>query len=176
MRQSFGALRVTLAVSAIVMTLVAYLAFFRMEFFARFFLPPFPDAAHVHLLFGAGAYTAVLAVGSIFAFFQPLKNSGIITMLLLSHFAFFLVDVVVLVQGSPLPVALLLSEMAYLLFMCILFIRFYPVPLSQESISGTADVLVDTIKKSLSSERREQQKKEKELLKLRKKMEEKKKN
>jgi|GEM_PF-866987 len=158
MKQSHVALRLTLLVVLLSLVITVLVLFGAPELIARFYPgTAFPDTAHRHLLMAIGAMSMVFTVGTLLAFFRPVKNAGIVTLLILMHFGIFVMDVVLLAQGTDLPWRYLLPEMAYALIVCTLLVRFYPVRTHGAELAETADVLVDTFQSKLKSKEKQEE-------------------
>lgn len=121
----FRTLSLTLILIALISALAAY------------FLVLFPDTAiqlywdgpidnlHRSLAIALGAWILVTAVMAVMAFLKPLKHSGLVTLLIVTHFAIFTVDIVILARGF-LGSQLVFVEIAYVVIVCVLLVRFYP--------------------------------------------------
>lgn len=172
MQQSHVALRLTLLAVFLVLVLVQFLVFGVPEFFARFYPgTAFPDTAHRHFLMLIGALSMVFTVGTLLAFFRPVRNAGIVTLLILMHLGIFVLNVVLLAQGADLPWRYVLPEMVYALVICTLLVRFYPVRSRGEELAETADELVDTFQSKLKSKEKQEESARREEERQRKKLE-----
>ena len=169
MKHSNAALRVTLLVVFVMNFLFAYFFLFvpeRLNFF--YGLEGFPDVAHRNLSTVLGVFLVVFTIGAILAFLRPVKHAGIVTILILMHFSIFVLDVILLAQGSPIPLLYLVIEMGYMLIICTLFIRFYPVEITWPDLTKTADVLVDTFEDRLKEREKQERTLRKKIEKERK--------
>lgn len=152
-------LRVTLLIIAGVLLSMAWFCMAYPSFFTRFYqVTAFPDSAHSHLLIILGTLLLVYAAGAIFAAMRPVRNNGIVLLLIVLHFALFVVDIVLLARGAALPLRYVLPEMLYVLLMCTLLIRYYPVRDHGEELRETADVLVQTFQDRLRKDRKDEEK------------------
>ena len=150
MFQSFTTLRVTLTLVITAHLAGAYVFFFAPELVAPAY------AGSVHLALILGVLLLVLAVGAFLAILNPVKNASIVTMLIISHFAVFILDVVLLARGLDLPLEYTIPEMAYLLMVCALLIRSFPTPMRAQDLDHTANALMKVVKKNLKKEKTEQ--------------------
>ena len=138
----------------------------RLNFF--YGIEGFPDIAHRNLSMVLGVFLTVFTVGALLPFLRPVKHAGIVTVLILLHFAIFVLDVILLAQGSPIPLLYLVPEMAYMLVICTLLIRFYPVEIALPDLTKTADVLVDTFEDRLKEREKQERALRKKIEKERK--------
>ena len=125
MNPPFRALRTVLAIILLVNAAFGYILLFAPSFLEKLYGFQLIDSTHEYLAMGMGALLIVLAIGALLAFLNPVKYTGTITLLILSYFALFVVDVVLLAQ-SKMPVSRLMPEMVYFLLICTALIRFYP--------------------------------------------------
>lgn len=148
-------LRVTLLAVAGVLLATAWFCMAYPRFFARFYqVTAFPDNAHSHLLIIVGTVLVVYAAGAVLAALRPVRNSGIVLLLIALHFAVFVTNIVLLARGAALPLRYALPEMLYVLLICTLLIRYYPVRDHGEELRETADVLVQTFHDRLRKDRK----------------------
>lgn len=157
MKNSNATLRFTLLTVFVVNLLCTYIFLFKPGFMNIFYgMDGFPDIAHENLSTVIGVFLTVFTIGALLAFLRPIKNSGIVTMLILMHFSIFVLDVIFLAQDSPIPLLYLIPEMVYMLLICTLLIRSYPTEHAEVDLTKTADALVDTFEDRL----KEREKKE----------------
>ncbi|MDD3897004.1 MAG: hypothetical protein PHU04_04175 [Candidatus Peribacteraceae bacterium] len=157
MKHSHAALRLTLLIVFVLNLLFVYLFLFAPEHLNFFYgIEGFPDIAHRNLSMVLGALLAAFTFGTFLPFFQPVKHAGVVAMLILMHFSIFVMDVILLAQGSPIPLLYLVPEMAYMLIICTLLIRFYPVEIALPDLTKTADVLVDTFEDRLKEREKQE--------------------
>lgn len=158
MKQPFGALRGTLLLVTIGFVITAYACLLAPAWIGQFYEGiSFPDPAHRHLCLILGALSIVMALGSLQAFLRPLKNAGIVSLLIVTHFSIFVVDVILLAQGTPVPFMALLVEMIYLVAVCALLVRFYPTEKRFKNLEETAEVLANVVKESMKKEEKKEE-------------------
>ncbi len=104
----------------------AYLFFFTPEIIGVWYGLPPPDNTQRYLTMVIGALLAAFGVGALVAMLRPIKYGAIIIMLLLMHFAIFLVDVIVLARGQ-MQFSSIAPEMVYFLVVSTALVRWYPV-------------------------------------------------
>ena len=124
MKQSIGTLRFVLALVFLVTLLAAYIFLSAPQFVLNFYEDVTQiDTAHVHLSMVTGAFLLVFAIGTLLAFLKPTKHAGTITLIILMHFAMFIIDVLIMARGTDLQLRYILPEIIYMLAVCTLLIR-----------------------------------------------------
>lgn len=118
-------LRTTLVVIALVHLVMGYLFLTQQLRIASYYGFEQIDTLHAYFFMMVGTSMLAIAVASFFAFLKPLKNSGIILLLIFIHFSFFVGDVVIFSWGF-LPIMKLLPEMVLSVALCVVLIRFFP--------------------------------------------------
>ncbi len=126
MKTSFVTLRLTLAVVIGLNLWFGYLYFFSPQEIADYLLLGQFDSVHQYFAMNTGASLFVLGLGALLAFFRPLKYGTLIILIILSYFAYFLLDVILAARGA-LPIKRLLPEMIFYLIVCTALIRYYPI-------------------------------------------------
>lgn len=118
-------LRVLLGLIAAVNAIAGYAFLFLPAWLSRIYvLTSLGNVEHFFAM-TTGALLIVLAIGALLALLQPESQKGIVTMLVLAHFALFIVDVIVLSRGQ-LVLRQLFPEMIYHLLVVVGLIRFFP--------------------------------------------------
>lgn len=121
----FQTLSLTLLFIALVNALVAYFLIIQPDTAIQLYWDGPIDNLHRSLAIALGAWILVTAVMAVMAFLKPLKHSGLVTLLIVTHFAIFTVDIVILARGF-LSSQLIFVEIAYVIVVCILLVRFFP--------------------------------------------------
>lgn len=133
MNSSTRLLRVTLAFTFVVTIFFAYVMLIDLGTFMDIYALQVLDPMHRYLVMIMGGTLLTLAIGMGLAFLQPVKYASIVLLIVLYHFARFIVDVVLLAQGA-LSVSILLPEMAYFLIISIALVRSFPVQEKNKNI------------------------------------------
>lgn len=119
-------LRLALLAVATVNLYVAYLFFFTPEVIGVWYTLPPIDNVHRFLTMMLGALLSVFGLGALLAFIRPVRYAAIVIMLLLMHFAVFLIDVIVIARGE-MPWDALMPEIIYFLIVSTVLVRWYPL-------------------------------------------------
>ncbi|MFA7682361.1 MAG: hypothetical protein WCX61_05015 [Candidatus Peribacteraceae bacterium] len=126
MTSPFLALRTTLIVALAITLYFAYVMLFTPPMFLAMYEVDAFDAMHRYLSMVSGALLVTVGIGMLLVLLRPVKYASIVMILIIYHFARFVVDLILIVQGDIAP-SLLIPEMVYFLVMCVALIRFYPV-------------------------------------------------
>jgi len=146
-------LRLTLILTFLVSLIGAYFLLFSPEVIEKIYPQPIVlDIAHTQLAMVIGIFLIVFAAAALLGLVNPIKNASAIFILILMHFAAFVTDVVLLAQGTELPLRYLIPDMTYVLIICILLIRYYPTEPTAVDMTKTADQLVGAVQKQLKKE------------------------
>ena len=164
MKQSFSSIRLTLLIIALVYFLSAYLHIFSPQTLEPVYSGTvIGSGSNAYLLMLTGTLFLTLGLGSIFAFFKPIENAGVIMMLIFANFAIFIVNIVMLAKGASVSWVYKIPETIYLALVTGLLIRYFPTALNAQQIQQSTDVVMDQFKKQLKDEKKAASVHEKEL-------------
>jgi len=143
MESSFKMLRIILVFSFVLTVYFAYVMLIDLSTFEEIYAVTQLDPMHLYLSKVGGGVLLVLAIGMGLAFLQPVKYASIVLLTIIYHFVRFVVDVVLLAQGS-IAVMVLLPEMVYFVVVCAALIRYFPVKKKEVEESEEADESEET--------------------------------
>jgi len=156
MQPHFRTLRLALTFTFLITLYFAYLMLLDPSILMEIYDVTTFDTMHRYLSMVGGALMIVIAIGAGLAFLQPVKYAGIVTLLIIYHFARFVVDMILVAQGD-VPTTILLPEMVYFLLVCVALIRFFPVKPKEEPVNEVSPIETEPEKIAVAAETTEEE-------------------